>query len=582
MFYPPSSTRDKLLCKKVMIESYPVELLRDGRGIYGIGVSGEFDIEALASTFGVDSQHIAQYAHAHNVILRPDMLQLSEQCSELSFAVLQKITGGFRHGMFSHSHEEKLRQVIHHEALVRAGLPWPPAPHSPPWEREIQYWSDDKKQQDRNRQIYHGLRRRSLAITNKLIGLALQEAADLDSLNMGRRFAFYYREPIYRAAAKSRRALQLADAFPVLALAVYGKTASHWLYEPDRSSTHDLDEVRAKEKAAADMVERGVRLRDIAAVMQIPMALRRVKPGAAHLVGPYHYAEWVMSCMPRSLPRMRTWLRAVRYAHRRGGSEFADWAAKHALQIPVASENELGAFLQDLADWVRASQGDEGHQFVVRPFKPTMSLRTVTKLSSEWHEAVAANMTGPQLTFPAPWFPAATINRINIIPIDNSAELYREGARMHHCVGTYAEEVRAGHLYVYSIRREGEHVATASVIRNGCRVQLLELRGPCNSPVSKQISALVGRWLKRRPQTMRDDKKAADRPETSPSVAAMEPDQMTVEQRLAMHKEAALHHACAQCRGRVDGQERLYAIGEDTVWLHPECERFYIAALDLT
>jgi hypothetical protein len=78
VFYPPSSTRDKLLCKKVMIESYPVELLRDGRGIYGIGVSGEFDIEALASTFGVDSQHIAQYAHAHNVILRPDMLQLSE------------------------------------------------------------------------------------------------------------------------------------------------------------------------------------------------------------------------------------------------------------------------------------------------------------------------------------------------------------------------------------------------------------------------------------------------------------------------------------------------------------------------
>jgi PcfJ-like protein len=472
-----------------------VELLRDGRGIYGIGVSDVFDFEALAWTCGIDPRDTWQTAHVQNLMLRPDMLRFSTK-HKLSFAVLQKITGGLRDGMFSNSHEEQLRRLIHHEALIRAGLPWPPSPPSP--ERRIKYWSSDKKQQDRNRQIYHGLRRRSLAVINKLIGLALQEATDLDALKMARRFAFYYREPMYRAAARSRRALQLADAFPILALAVYSSAAHDWLLEPDGYSPdcYSIDHIQAKAKAATDMVERGVRLRDIAAVMQIPMALRRVKPGAAHLARARHNAEWVMSCMPGSLPRMRTWLRAVHRAHLRGGSEFADWAAKHALQIPVGSENELLSFLHDLSDWVRASRGNDGHQFVVRPFKPTMSLRTVTKLSAEWHEAVASNMTGPQLTFPAPWFPAATINDVNIIPIDNSADLYREGATMHHCVGTYAEEVRAGRFYVYSIRREGEHVATASLIRDGSSAQLHELRGPCNSPVPKQISVLVGRWLR--------------------------------------------------------------------------------------
>jgi hypothetical protein len=115
-----------------------------------------------------------------------------------------------------------------------------------------------------------------------------------------------------------------------------------------------------------------------------------------------------------------------------------------ALQIPVGSENEILSFLHDLADWVRASHGNDGHQFIVRPFKPTMSLRTVTKLSAEWHEAVASNLSGPQHIFPAPWLPPATVNGLDIIPIDNSASLYREGASMHHCVGTYAEEVRAG------------------------------------------------------------------------------------------------------------------------------------------
>jgi putative DNA primase/helicase len=32
---------------------------------------------------------------------------------------------------------------------------------------------------------------------------------------------------------------------------------------------------------------------------------------------------------------------------------------------------------------------------------------------------------------------------------------------------------------------------------------------------------------------------------------------------------------CVQCRGPVDGKERQVAIGDKTVWLHPECERFY-------
>src|SRR5262249_41178324 len=152
---------------------------------------------------------------------------------------------------------------------------------------------------------------------------------------------------------------------------------------------------------ATDLIERGARLRDVAAVMQIPMALRRVKPGAAHLaVAACHNPEWIISLMPDSLPRMRVWLRAVYQAHLRAGSDFAEWTARHASQIPCGSENELISSLDDIADWVRASRDNDGHQFVVRPFKPTMSLRTVTRLSAEWHEAVASNLTGPQHTFP--------------------------------------------------------------------------------------------------------------------------------------------------------------------------------------
>jgi hypothetical protein len=40
-----------------MNEAKPVELLRDRRGIYGIGVSDAYDIEAQAWACGIDETH---------------------------------------------------------------------------------------------------------------------------------------------------------------------------------------------------------------------------------------------------------------------------------------------------------------------------------------------------------------------------------------------------------------------------------------------------------------------------------------------------------------------------------------------
>jgi hypothetical protein len=61
-------------------------------------------------------------------------------------------------------------------------------------------------------------------VINELIGKALQEAADADAVKAARRFTFAHRENIYRAAALSRRALQLTETFPVLAMAIYSRS----------------------------------------------------------------------------------------------------------------------------------------------------------------------------------------------------------------------------------------------------------------------------------------------------------------------------------------------------------------------
>ena len=79
--------------------AHPVELLRDSKGIYGIGtVAGEEFEEPNVK-----------------ILLRPDRLDEATTPGP----IYQMITGGFRHGMFSNTAEERLRRPIHHAMLRR-------------------------------------------------------------------------------------------------------------------------------------------------------------------------------------------------------------------------------------------------------------------------------------------------------------------------------------------------------------------------------------------------------------------------------------------------------------------------------
>jgi hypothetical protein len=401
-----------------------------------------------------------------------------------------------------HSGEERLRQFIHHEALNRAGLPWPPS--DPEW------WSTDKKLQVRNRNVYHGLRCLSLHVINDLIGKALQEAADADAVKAARRFTFAHRGRIYRAAALSRRALQLTETFPVLALAIY----SHWQLRP----TPDFNnwdaqriEIADCKSTAAHLVDRGARLREVAAVMNIPMRLRHIKPGMAHLATDvFCQHPELLNFLPDTTMRQRIWLLLVDWAFHKVDADFGVWTARHLPEIPGRRVQQVGAFISDIADWVRAGEPSPahlgfggtlpaGHEFVVRPFTPSMSLKTVTTLSDEWHEAVAAAMDGPDAAFPPPWYPAAKVGDFDILPIEKSAELYREGAAMHHCIGTYADAVQRGGCYVYSVRQADNRIATFALARGAFSAGLSEIRGPCNAQVPEKTVAAVRRWLRAQP-----------------------------------------------------------------------------------
>ena len=209
---------------------------------------------------------------------------------------------------------------------------------------------------------------------------------------------------------------------------------------------------------------------------------------------------------------MKTWFRLV-YPAWNTSPDFSAWCAKHVMALHRDNPNIM-PLLGDVADWVEASlrasvpphvrwafgetRTQGGEEFITRIFSPCMSLETVLKLSGEWHEAVANNMTGPQCQFPQPWFPAQRIEDYDLFPIENAADLYLEGKTMHHCAGTYAERARRGDCCFFSIRAQGERVATIAFSRGPSGPVIEQIRGHCNA-VMPVVEKAIRKWLRRQP-----------------------------------------------------------------------------------
>jgi hypothetical protein len=460
----------------------PVALLRDSKGVYGVGFIGTF-------------HDVAEGFRVRDLILRPD--RLSESYTDR--AALQMITGGFRHGPFEHTSEEELRRAIHHELLRCKG------------QADENWASLEPGRRLKARQMYHGLRLRSLIVINTLISEALETAANQKAVALARRFRMSERYSIYRATAQSHRVLQLTETFPALGLAIYSYYSACCGADPE-ASMRLVPEARR-------LVEAGAPLRTIAGLMRVPMAFRKVKPGAADLalfaVKACEDPRLVDAYLPDSLPMVKLWLRCLHLAGT-AGPDFVEWTARHATEIPGTPQEALG-ILMGLADWVRACNrtsapslgrgngtgelegvrpGDDSERFVVRPFSANMSLATVTRLSHDWHEAVAANMSGPKYEFPEPWCPAGQSGEFDVIPISTSAELYREGNLLHHCVGSYHDLVHAGVSYLYSVRRDDVRVATLELHKSGGGVAIGQVRGACNVLPPKQVVRAVERWVR--------------------------------------------------------------------------------------
>lgn len=242
-----------------------VELLSDDRGVFGMGT--------------VDRRGFGRGFEKIYLVTRPDrVVDCSGAAVAHDWCALQPVP----RPRFCNTVEGELVQMLHKKMAQRHGL----------LDEQSQVWRSWSEAPDpkRARQIYHGLKIKSLKIVNLVIRKAL-EVADQKALIASRRFPIRYRAQLYRSFCQyGERAIQLVGTFPLLAVTLF--TDSFSWDDADDSAPGDWEkrwrQQKAKEverrRTGISMVLDGVRLNKIAAAMEIPYRLRHVKPGATNRV----------------------------------------------------------------------------------------------------------------------------------------------------------------------------------------------------------------------------------------------------------------------------------------------------------
>ena len=468
-------------------EDVHAKLLTDASGVYGLGLVGnqaEPDGDPL--------------------IIRPDRL-IEQPPTSGNYAALQPIPrNNHAAGIFRCCAERNIADGLFTAMLAREG-----------WERKCtrptEWWANSKKQRDKNRRKYHGLKGNSIGIVNFLVRQALAEAPEKE-IKSARRFPITTRHMIYRKVVINRRFRQLVETFPLVLLAITFRVTA--------------DDERL---AAVELIEKGARLNVVADALGFPMWMRNVKPGATlsaiklikasrdGLPLPEGLSRIAPDYLPAGTAAQRRWLHAVRESSANVGGPYAEWVARHAIEIGTTLE-QVRASVQDIGDWARACYAAGIPEYVIRAiqgrdpfgpdiptgvqptrlFSPDMATHTVRDLSADWHEAVALAKHDTTTPLPAPWRPAEKVNGWDILPLASAVDIAEEGRTMRHCVGTYISKVQSGEFYVYSARDDEQRVATISIQRNSGGVSIEQMRGPCNAILPKKTQAEIRRWVRQK------------------------------------------------------------------------------------
>jgi hypothetical protein len=298
-----------------------------------------------------------------------------------------------------------------------------------------------------------------------------------------REFRPELRGPVKALARRHRNLADLATSFPALLFALAHPRKG---FDPEPA-------IRA--------VVAGQSLKEIAGLVALPLWLRSVEPHMFTTALPAlpdndDLRRSLVNHLPRSPKHFPLWLGTVATAVRDGTDQFAVWCARHLVRGPDR-DLKLRLRMLCLYAWYSAHRETRAHEHLVKVFHPAMTVKNAVTQACLWYDALELDLYLGDGPLADVWYETDIVDGYEFVPIRSAAEIREEARVMSNCVKTYGYGLSAGDLRLFSVRKDGQRVATASLdFRPGWPMPALtQLKSAGNLKVSNEITVAAQRWL---------------------------------------------------------------------------------------
>jgi hypothetical protein len=246
----------------------------------------------------------------------------------------------------------------------------------------------------------------------------------------------------------------------------------------------------------------GLSLAVAAAAVDLPLWLRKLPPEAfAHpierLPDGELFRRQIANHRPRSPKLAATWLQVVADVAEIAHEEAAVWIAREFSRDEPRRVNTARLRLISLWAWFSCQPGTFAHDLIDRPWTPDMRKGAADAAAHDWRTMIDLHLYLGREPISDMWLAPARVGGYDFLPLNSIASIAQEAVAMRNCLRTYGSNLAHNGSRLWSVRRDGERVAT---LRVAARYQdpllnILELKGAGNTEAPRELWWTARRWL---------------------------------------------------------------------------------------
>jgi hypothetical protein len=291
------------------------------------------------------------------------------------------------------------------------------------------------------------------------------------------------RDAVRTLALRHARIADLAASFPALLFAL---AAPRPAFDPAPVIARVID---------------GCSLAEATAAACVPMWLRKLPPEAfvrpiAGLPDSELFRHRIANHLPRSPKLASTWLQLVTDTAALAHEPAALWIAREFVRAPRRFPSSRLRLIC-LWSWFSTRPATPANELIGRPWTPDIGITAALSAANEWRTTIALHANLGREPIADMWLEAGHMAGYDFLPLNSVAAITDEADAMHNCLRTYGYSLAHNRSRLWSVRRNGERIATlrVGIMHRDPLPKIIELEGAGNTKASRELWWIARQWL---------------------------------------------------------------------------------------